>query len=93
MNIKVKPLITEKSLLAAESGKYTFKVPVSLNKHKIREVIGKMFSVTVIDVRTMKYKGVERRNVYRKKITSPSFKKAIVTLADKQKINIFTEKK
>lgn len=89
MQFNIQPVLTEKTISDAKKGSYTFLVPVEFGKHKIKEVIGKAFGVTVTAVRTMKYKGTVRRNVYRKKIKTTDSKKAIVKLADKQTIDIF----
>lgn len=89
----IKPIITEKSLQAANEGKYTFKVNADLTKHKIKEAISKLFGVSVKSIRTMKYKPESRLNMYRRKVVSKGYKKAIVTLADKQTIEVFSDKK
>lgn len=93
MQFNIKPVVTEKSMKAASEGKYTFMVPVSFTKNKIKEVISDAFNVTVREVRTIKAKGTTRRNVYRRKITTTDIKKAIVMLADKQTIALFGEEK
>lgn len=92
-NINIKPIVTEKSLQEAKTGKYSFSVPFGMTKSGIKAAIGSLFGVTVREVRTINYKSTDRRNVYRKKIGSNAFKKAIVKLAKDQKIDIFTEKK
>jgi len=92
-NINIKPIVTEKSLSEAKSGKYSFSVPSGMTKDQVKIAIGSLFGVTVREVRTANYKSIDKRNVYRKKIVSKSFKKATVKLAKDQKIDIFTEKK
>lgn len=92
-NINIKPIVTEKSLQEAKQGKYSFSVPLNMTKDQVKVAINSLFGVKVREVRTVSYKSVDRRNVYRKKIGSSAFKKAIVKLAKDQKIDIFTEKK
>lgn len=93
MNIKVKPIITEKSLQDARSNRFTFRVPEFATKVEIKNAVSELFGVDVKSVSTMKYKSIERRNAYRNRLTSKAFKKAIVSLAKDQKIEVFSEKK
>jgi len=85
-----RPIITEKSnLVAAEDNQYTFEVDRRANKTQIREAVEHIFNVDVLQVRVMnmppKYGRWGRRRVKRK----PAWKKAIVTVAPDQKIEIF----
>lgn len=92
MNIKIKPLVTEKTLKDVKLGKYTFKAGFHDTKDQIKHAIKQIFGVNVVSIRTSKYKGEVRRNVYRKVVGSGQYKKAIVTLKKDEKIDIFTEK-
>ena len=87
--MKIKPIMTEKSLEEAKNGRYTFAVPVNFKKGKIKETISDIFGVHVKTVRTMNTKPGQKTNIYRKKINVRAFKKAVVTLKDKEKIDIF----
>jgi large subunit ribosomal protein L23 len=91
--MKLKPVITEKSLRLAKENKYTFYVDKHFNKHQIRKLIEEVFGVHVIDVKTISVPGeVKRTNRGRKRIVKPT-KKAIVMLRKKEKIDLFEESK
>lgn len=90
---RLKPVITEKTLKLAKDGKYTFFVDKTLNKHKIKELINRLFGVNVTRIATIKLPGEEKRTLKgRKKIIKP-VKKAIVTLKEKEKIDLFEKSK
>lgn len=87
---KIKPILTEKSLNDAESGKYTFWVSPNLNKHQIKKLISEAFGVQVDSVATANYKRREKRSVWtRRKTIRPARKKATVVLRGKDKIDLF----
>ena len=87
--MKIKPIITEKSLEKAKSGEYTFSVGKNITKYQAKEKIEKLFGVQVTRVRTISIPGiVKKTNKGRKQKIGPS-KKAIVKLAEKQKIDLF----
>lgn len=85
-----KPVITEKSMDAMSSKKYTFLVHPEANKTMIAEAVEKMFPGTkVAHVNTMNCEGKNRRRGMVVGKTAKS-KKAIVTLtADSKDIEIF----
>ena len=77
--IIVKPIITEKSNMGLEEGKYTFQVAKKATKVQIANAVETLFNVKVISVNTMMVKGKEKRvgaNTGRR----PDWKKAIVTI-------------
>jgi large subunit ribosomal protein L23 len=83
-----KPLVTEKNMFAAEtSNEYAFEVDMRANKIQVRIEIENLFNVKVVRVRTMVRKGLTRR-VGMNWTTGPSFKKAIVKLAEGYKIDL-----
>ncbi len=87
-----RPIITEKSLILASNGKYTFEVNKSASKHAIKEVIQTQFKVTVVDIKTSVIKGKERRFGRLRKTTKLSdSKKAIVILKKGDKISLFED--
>ena len=89
----LEPIVTEKSTKLAEEGKYTFRVSIGLNKFQIRKLIEDVFGVHVTDIRTAKIAGEKKRTAQgRQRIIKP-FKKAIVTLKEKEKIDLFETKK
>jgi large subunit ribosomal protein L23 len=84
-----KPLVTEKSTIAREeANKYAFEVDRRANKIEIEKAVEKLFKVKVVTVRTMNMAGKKKkmgRIVGRKS----DWKKAIVTLAPGQTIEVF----
>jgi large subunit ribosomal protein L23 len=83
-----RPLITEKGTLLAESGKYAFQVATAANKLQIKEAVERAFDVHVVKVNVMNMPGKERR-VGRSKGMTSEWKKAIVTLAEGERIEFF----
>ena len=81
------PVITEKSQAAQAEGKYTFKVDPKATKLEIKAAVEKIFNVKVTDVRTMNVKPKKRR-VGRYTGLTKRTKKAIVTLAEGQTIDL-----
>lgn len=86
--VLLRPLITEKGTLLAESGKYAFQVAPSANKLQIKEAVETAFDVRVLKVNVMVVPGKERR-VGRSKGMTSEWKKAIVTLAEGERIEFF----
>ncbi len=83
-----RPLVTEKSTLLQESGKYLFEVNSKANKQQVKEAVEKAFKVTVVSINIINMHG-EKKRVGRNVITTPSWKKAIVTLKSGDKIQLF----
>ena len=81
------PVITEKSQAALEEGKYTFKVDPKANKTEIKAAIEKIFKVKVTSIKTINEKPKKRRVGRYTGLTNRS-KKAIVTLAEGQTIDL-----
>lgn len=91
--MKLIPILTEKSLDEAKNGNYTFWVDRRLNKYQIKKLVSDVFGVKVVRVRTANVRGeVKKTSLGRKRIIKPR-KKAIVTLAEKEKIDLFETKK
>lgn len=86
--IIIKPIVSEKSYSQIEKGKYTFAVHPDAEKVEIGRAVEELFNVTVTKVNTMIMKGKPRRRGYTRGKTS-NWKKAIVTLKEGQKIEIF----
>lgn len=81
------PVITEKSEIARNDGVYTFKVDPRANKLEIKEAIEKIFNVKVASIRTLNVKPKKRRVGRYTGLTNRT-KKAFVTLADGQTIDL-----
>lgn len=89
----LKPLYTEKSTKLAKEGKYTFLVSTKANKIGLKSQIGKLFGVTVTSVKTSKIGPETKRNYKGFTVTKNALKKAVVTLKDGEKIDLFEDKK
>ncbi len=82
------PLVTEKTIRAQEeNNQYTFEVHPDANKIEIRRAVEGQFDVEVTQVRTMNVRGKEKR-VRQAPGYTADWKKAIVTLADGEHIEI-----
>ena len=85
----VRPVVTEKTSAAYQArGEYVFEVAPDATKPAIREAIEKLFGVKVTGVWTMNVRGKTRR-AGRSVGTRPNWKKAVVTLREGDKIDIF----
>ena len=72
-------VVTERSSMDMQEGKYTFKVAKKATKVDIKNPVEKLFSVKVLNVNTMTVKGKEKRVGVHQGRTS-DWKKAIVTI-------------
>ena len=82
------PVITEKSTLLSESNQVVFNVPKTATKPEIKAAVEALFDVKVTAVNTLVRKGKVKR--FRGRIGHQSDKKAIVTLAEGQSIDVST---
>ena len=80
-----RPLISEKSYAAMATGKYLFRVHPKATKTEIALAVADAFKVEVVAVNTMQVRGKERRRGKTHGFQS-NWKKAVVTLAEGQKI-------
>lgn len=90
--IILKPIITEKALggTAKDAAEYHFQVSTSANKREIRWAVETAYGVKVTQVNTVLRKGKNRysRSRGNKVGKRPDVKKAIVTLASGQQIDL-----
>jgi len=86
-----KPVLTEKSLTLMENeNKYTFDVDVHANKFEIKNAVEKLFNVKVLSVNVMNVRPKTKRlGKYVGKTNRR--RKAIVKLAEGNKIDLFGE--
>jgi large subunit ribosomal protein L23 len=84
-----RPILTEKSMRGAERAKYTFEVAPDATKVTIRQAVQDLFNVTVTKVNTVRIPGRLKRRGARTYRTT-GYKKAVVTLAAGQKIDLET---
>ncbi len=83
-----KPVVTEKGADdQARRNAYHFRVPIGANKVTIRQAIEKIFKVRVLSVNTLRVRGKLRRRGWVAG-QRPDWKKAMVTLAEGQTIEI-----
>ncbi|MCL1818038.1 MAG: 50S ribosomal protein L23 [Spirochaetaceae bacterium] len=87
-SIIIAPVLTEKSNLLREKGKYVFRVDARANKHQVSEAVRKLFDVHPVACNIINVGGKPKRTRSRPGFTS-SWKKAIVALAKGEKIAIF----
>ena len=87
----VRPVVSEKSTVLGEQGKYVFEVAPDANKIQIKHAIEEVFSnkkVQVLTVNILRVPGKERRRGRSVGMTR-SWKKAIVTLRAGQRLDLF----
>ena len=85
--IIIRPIITEKSAAAQAEGKYTFEVDMKATKIDVKYAVEKLFNVKVEAIRTINVKPKKRRVGRYAGLTNRT-KKAIVTLAEGQQIEL-----
>lgn len=85
----IAPVITEKATMLAEANKVVFRVANDATKDEIAAAVEELFKVNVVKVNTMNVKGKTKRFRGIKGRRS-DVKKAIVTLAEGQSIDITT---
>jgi large subunit ribosomal protein L23 len=83
------PVITEKATMLSEQNKVVFRVSKDATKAQIAEAIENLFKVSVVKVNTLNVKGKTKRFRGREGRRS-DVKKAIITLAEGQSIDITT---
>ena len=89
-DVILEPVVSEKSYNLLDEGAYTFKVHPDANKIQIRQAIESIFDVRVLKVTTANRKGKRKRN--RRALTygrRPDTKRAIVTLVEGDRIDLF----
>jgi large subunit ribosomal protein L23 len=84
------PLITDKATRLLENNQYSFIVDRSSDKIRIKNAIEYLFNVKVVKVNTCRLPRQKKR-VGKYIGWKPQYKKAIVSLAEGDVINLFTE--
>lgn len=95
-DVIISPVVTEKTAEQMElESLYTFVVNKDSNKHEIAHAIESLWDVKVRDVRTMRYAGKAKRALLGRMAKNwdlgrrPSWKKAIVQLAEGDQIELY----
>ena len=83
--VLLRPVITERSMSQTNDGRYTFAVATTATKKEIAAAVTEAFKVDVVAVNTIKARGKSRR-LGRRIGRQPDWKKAVVTIAEGQKI-------
>jgi len=89
-DVIVRPVVSEKSYSLLEDNVYTFEVHPGSSKPEIKNAVESIFGVNVLKVNTLNRKGKRKRN--RRTNTwghRPNRKRAIVTLAEGDTIELF----
>jgi large subunit ribosomal protein L23 len=89
-DVIIKPVVSEKSYGLIDTNVYTFTVHPSASKPEIRDAVQAIFGVRVTKVNTLNRKGKRKRN--RRSFTfgtRPDTKRALVTLAEGDSIELF----
>jgi|SRR5579884_705607 len=84
----IRPVVSEKTFVLAETGKYTFRVHDRAHKTQIRQAIEQLFDVKVLEVRTAHVRSKPKRRGYTSG-RSRQWKKAIVQVREGDTIPIF----
>ena len=94
MKIIIKPIVTEKMTeLGEKLNRYGFIVDKRANKLQIKDAVEDLYNVTVTEVNTMVYGGKTKSRYTKSGVITGrtnSYKKAIVTLADGENIDFYS---
>jgi large subunit ribosomal protein L23 len=94
MSILKRPIVTEKMTGLNKQGKYAFEVDLKANKLEIGKAVEKLYGVNVESVHTLRSLGKKRsKNINGRVVTgkTPTTKKAIVTVAEGEVIDIYAD--
>ena len=91
-DVIIRPVVSEKSYGLIDQNTYTFVVHPDATKIQIRQAVEAIWNVRVTNVNTLNRKGKRKRNrrtfTYGKR---PDTKRAIVTLAEGESIDLFQD--
>jgi len=94
MNILIKPIVTEKMTAQGEDfNRYGFVVAKEANKLEIKQAVEELYNVKVSEVNTMRYAGKRKQRYTKSGVTvgkTSSYKKAVVTLAEGEVIDFYS---
>ena len=85
-DIIIRPIVSERTMAGSAQRKYTFEVAKSATKIDICRAAEEIFGVKVLSVNTMNVRGKKKRfSAGRPEGTTPSWKKAIITVTEDSK--------
>jgi len=87
-DILLAPVVSEESWRLQEKNIYTFRVHPEATKPQIKQAVEEIFKVRVVAVRTMNMQGKPRRQRFYQQGRTPRWKKALVRLAEGERIDI-----
>jgi large subunit ribosomal protein L23 len=94
MDILLRPIVTEKcTKLGEKLNQYGFVVERTANKIQIKKAVQDLYGVKVADVNTMRYAGKNKTRFTKAGVIAGkknAFKKAMITLADGEKIDFYS---
>jgi large subunit ribosomal protein L23 len=94
MKVIIKPIVTEKMTeLGEKLNRFAFVVDRKANKLQIKDAVEELYNVSVASVNTMVYAGKEKSRYTKSGVIvgrTNSFKKAIVTLAEGDTIDFYS---
>ncbi len=91
-DVIIEPVLTEKTMaLMQEQNKVTVKVLAKANRAEVKKAFEKVFGVKVTGVNIIKVRATETTRGGRYKGTIPGYKKAIVTVAEGEALDLFKE--
>ncbi len=94
MDILLRPIVTEKcTKLGEKLNQYGFVVERTANKIQIKKAVQDLYGVKVAEVNTMRYAGKNKTRFTKAGVIAGrknAFKKAMVTLADGEKIDFYS---
>jgi large subunit ribosomal protein L23 len=88
-DVLLRPVVSEKSVIETERNNYTFAVARDANKFQIKAAVEAEFKVDVLGVRVLSVKPKQKRRGRKTLGVVPGWRKAIVTIAAGQKIELF----
>jgi large subunit ribosomal protein L23 len=92
--VLIKPILTEKANGQQEKlRRYAFKVDRKANKLEIKKAIEEFYGVNIVEVNTLVVPGKNKTRYTKKGFTKgqkPSFKKALVTVAEGESIDLYS---
>ncbi|MDE6073503.1 MAG: 50S ribosomal protein L23 [Muribaculaceae bacterium] len=94
MDIKIQPIVTEQATQLTERlNRYTFRVSLEANKYQIKDLVEKLYGVKVINVNTLIVRAKNKSRYTKSGLLrgkKQGYKKAIITVAEGQNIDFYS---